>query len=223
MSPRTDRLALCAALLLVPAAQAQQYYGGGPYRQDDRPVSWHVMGGLSQPVGSTNDILQSGWNVGGGVTFHQPGSPLALRLDVDYANNSATRSLIDQGQQSTGLQITGGWADLWSATANAELRVPFAPNFYGYLIGGVGAYYTRISLTEFGYGYVCDPWWGFCYIATGDLVVAEHDVTKFGWNAGAGVAFRLRSGSSLFVEARYNAVQMPQTFQYVPVVIGLRF
>jgi opacity protein-like surface antigen len=222
MSFRTAGFALSTLLWLVPAAQAQEYYGG-PYRQDDRPVSWHVMGGLNQPVGSTDDILQSGWNVGGGVTFHQPRSPLALRLEIDYASNNATHSLIDQGQQVTGLQITGGWADIWSATANVELRMPIAPHVYGYLIGGAGAYYTRISLTQYGYGYVCDPWWNYCYPASGDLIVAEHDDTKFGWNAGAGIAFRLASGSTLFVEARYNAVQMRQTFSYVPVVVGLRF
>lgn len=222
MSLRTTAVALAALLWLLPGGARAQYYGG-PYRQDDRPVSVHLMAGLNQPLGNTSDILQSGWNVGGGVTFHQPGSAVALRLDIDYATNSATRALINQGEQNTGLQITGGWADIWSATANVELRMPFAANVYGYLIGGGGAYYTRISLTQFGYGYVCDPWWGFCYIASGELVVAEHDVTKLGWNAGAGIGFRLRSGSTLFVEARYNQVQMPDKFQYLPVVVGLRF
>ena len=212
---------LVLVLLAAPlAAHAQQYYG---YPPSERPVTFHFMGGLNQPVGDTNDILQSGWNVGGGVTFHQPRSPLALRIDIDYASNNATNALINQGSQSTGLRITGGWADTWSATANLEYRVPFTPGVYGYLVGGGGAYYTRISLTQYGYGYVCDPWWGFCYFASGDFVVAEHDVTKFGWNAGAGVGFRLANGSTLFVEARYNQIQMPQKFEYVPVLVGLRF
>jgi len=218
----SQRLALLGGSVLLLAgalAQAQQYYGAP---SDDRPVTWHVMAGLNQPVGSTDDLLQSGWHIGGGVTFKQPGSPLALRLDLDYASNRAARALIQQGQESTGLQITDGWADIWSGTVNAELRLPFNSYSYAYLIGGGGVYYSRISLTEYGYGYVCD-WWGYCYVASGDFIVAQHDETKFGWNAGAGMGFRLRSGSTLFIEARYNSVDMHQRFEYVPIVIGMRF
>ena len=51
----------------------------------------------------------------------------------------------------------------------------------------------------------------------------EHDVTKFGWNAGAGMSFALRSGMTLFVEARYNEIQTTQKFEYVPITVGLKF
>ena len=54
-------------------------------------------------------------------------------------------------------------------------------------------------------------------------MVAQNDVTKFGWNAGAGVSFRLRGGTVLFVESRYNAVQTSQTFEFVPINIGVKF
>ncbi len=221
MRIRLFSFALLALAGLVPRAHAQYYgYGAAP---DSYPVHWYVMAGYNQPVGDTNQILQGGWTVGGGVAFRQAGSPFALRLELSYADNNATHVLLNQGSQDTGLQITGGWADTWSLTANGEFRVPFGPGVYGYLIGGVGGYYTRISLTSFGYGYVCDPWWGFCYFASGDQVVAQHDVTKFGWNAGAGVSFALRSGMNLFVEARYNQIQMPQKFEYVPITVGVRF
>ena len=42
------------------------------------------------------------------------------------------------------------------------MQFPIAPGINGYVVGGVGAYYTQISLTEYGYGYVCNPWWGYC-------------------------------------------------------------
>jgi opacity protein-like surface antigen len=221
MSRRLYRFALPALPLLlvlcVHSARAQDYY------YVPGPVHGYFMGGLSQPVGNTSNLLQSGWTVGGGVEFRQGNNPLSLRLEANYASNNATRQLIDQGSEQTGLQITGGWADTWSGTANVEFRMPFAPHLEAYLIGGVGVYYNRISLTEYGYGYVCNPWWGYCYFASGNAVVAEHDVTKFGWNAGAGVSFALRNGLSLFVEARYNQITMPQTFGYIPVTVGLRF
>jgi opacity protein-like surface antigen len=220
MSRRLSRIALLTLPVLLLCARsglAQEYY------YVPGPVHWYFMGGLSQPVGNTNSLLQSGWALGGGLEVRQANAPLSLRFEVNYASNNATHQLIDQGAEATGLNITGGWADTWSGTANLEYRVPFAPNLEAYVVGGVGVYYNRISLTEFGYGYVCNPWWGYCYFASGNLVVAEHDVTKFGWNAGLGVSYALRNGLSLFVEARYNQITMPQTFGYVPVTVGLRF
>ena len=220
MTFRARPFTLLALLGLVPAAHAQYYDYGTP---ENRPVQWYVMGGFSQPVGQTNSILQGGYDVGFGVAFRQPGNPLALRLEVNYANNNATHALIDQGQQDTGLQITRGWAETWSLTANGEYRVHLGPGVYGYVMGGVGGYYTQISLTEFGNGYVCNPWWGYCYFASGDLIVAQHDVSKFGWNAGLGVTFRLRGTPTMFVEARYTEIEMPQKFQYIPITFGVRF
>ena len=119
------------------------------------------MGGFNEPAGQTSDILQGGWDVGFGVAFRQPGSPLALRLEMNYAQNNATNQLINQGTAQSGLQINSGWADLFSVTANAELRFPFAQGSYAYIIAGGGGYYTQISLTTQGYGYVCDPWFGY--------------------------------------------------------------
>lgn len=194
------------------------------YAQESSPVRWHVMGGVSQPVGGTNDLLLTGWNVGFGVTVRQPGEALGLRLDFDYGSNNATRNLINQGGASTGLQITGGWADSWSGTANLEAQHLFSNAMYGYLIGGIGFYYNSVQLTEYGYGYVCNPWWGYCYIGSGNVVVATNSSTRFGWNAGGGLAFRLRSGPTLLVEARYTQVQTsPQILKMIPILVGVRF
>jgi opacity protein-like surface antigen len=221
MSLRNTLLAALGLLCLVPVAQAQYYYT--PASPDSRPVQLYVMGGFNEPAGQTSDILQGGWDVGFGVAFRQAGSPLALRLEMNYAQNNATNQLINQGTAQSGLQINSGWADLVSVTANAELRFPFAQGSYAYIIAGGGGYYTQISLTTQGYGYVCDPWFGYCYLASGDVVVSQNDVTKFGWNAGAGMSFALRSGMTLFFEARYNEIQTTQKFEYVPITVGLKF
>jgi opacity protein-like surface antigen len=221
MNFRPRLLALLALLAVIPAAHAQ-YYGtyGAP---EGRPVQFYAMGGFSQPIGYTNSILQGGYDVGFGLALRQPDSPLALRLEINYANNNATHALIDQGSEDTNLQITGGWAETWSFTANGEYRVHMGPGVYGYVVGGIGAYYTQISLTQYGYGYVCDPWWGFCYFASGNVIVAQHDDTKFGFNAGLGIAFRLRGTPQMFVEARYTEIETPQKFQYIPITFGVRF
>ncbi|HTT44041.1 MAG TPA: hypothetical protein VMG33_13290 [Steroidobacteraceae bacterium] len=219
MSPRFRFLAVAVLVCLAPAARAQYYSYGLP---DNNPVRWHIMGGYSQPVGDADSLLQGGWHFGFGVTWHQPESPFALRLDIDYATNNATNHLLDEAS-SAKLQFTGGWADFWTGTLNGEFRIPLTPVATAYLIAGGGAYYTRMSFTELGYGYVCNPWWYYCYPGVGEYVVDSKDVTKFGWNAGAGVFWRLRGGTQLFVEGRYNEVKLNQTISWVPVTIGLRF
>jgi opacity protein-like surface antigen len=220
MSPLSRLLTVLALLCLAPAARAQYYSYDDP---ESRPVHWYIMGGYVQPTGFTSNILQGGYDIGFGVAFRQPSSPVALRLEFNYTNNNATNYLLQQGSSETGLQITGGWGESWSLSANGEYRFPLGPGIYGYAIAGIGGYYTRINLTEYGYGYVCNPWWYYCYFATGEAVVASHEVTKFGWNAGAGLSFRLNRGLTLFVEARYTQVSMPQNLEFIPVNVGLRF
>jgi opacity protein-like surface antigen len=222
MSARYLCLAALGCLCLTPLAHAQHYYYAHPYNSDAYPWHGYVLGGFSQPTGNSNNVLQGGWDVGGGVAFRPSGSPLALRLELNYSSNNATNETLNQSAQTTGLVVTGGWADLWSLTANAELRFPFGRGVYGYLIGGIGAYYAQLNIEGFANGYTCYPWWYSCYYGNG-WVTAYNDVTKFGWNAGAGVSWPLRNGMLLFVEARYNAIQTSQTLAYVPVTIGVRF
>jgi hypothetical protein len=211
-----SRLGLCAlALLLVAAPRA--------YSQEYSPLRWYIMGGANVPLSNTADILQSGYNFGFAVTWREPGRPVGVRFDFNYASNNATRELQNQGSQATGLNITGGWADIWSASVNLEAQHLFSPTTYGYLIGGIGAYYTQVQLTEYGYGYVCNPWWGYCYYGSGNAVVASNSTTRFGWNGGVGMAFRLQ-GPTLFIEARYTRIETsPQPLEFVPITIGLRF
>jgi len=224
MSSRSTVLALAAGLLLAPAAYAQQYYGSsyGAYYDDSYPWHGYVLGGFSQPTGNANNVLQGGWDVGGGALYRPSGSPVALRLELNYSSNNATNQTLSQSAQSTGLVVTGGWADLWSATANAEVRFPFTRGTYGYLVGGVGVYYAQLNIQGFANGYACYPLWYGCYYGNG-WGTAYSDVTKFGWNAGAGMSFALRNGMTLFVEARYNAIQTSQTLEYVPITVGVRF
>lgn len=211
-----QRLALCAfAVLLAVAPRA--------FAQEYSPLRWYMFGGANAPLSNTSDILQTGYDLGFAVTWREPGHPLGVRLDVNYASNNATRALLNEGSAATGLNISGGWADIWSASVNLEAQHLITPTTYGYLIAGIGAYYTQVQLTEYAYGYVCNPWWGYCYNGTGNAVVASNSTTRFGWNGGVGMAFRLR-GPTLFIEARYTRIgTSPQPLEFIPVTIGLRF
>ena len=211
-----SRLALGAFAVLLAAAP-------GAFAQEYSPLRWYLFGGANAPIGNTSDLLQTGWDLGFAVAWREPGHALGVRLDVNYASNNATRALQNAGSIATGLNISGGWGDFWSASLNLEAQHLFTRTTYGYLVGGVGAYYAQLQLTEYGYGYVCNPWWGYCYYGNGNAVVASNSTTRFGWNGGAGMAFRLQ-GSTLFIEARYTRIETsPQPIEFVPINIGLRF
>jgi len=150
------RLALCIFAVLLAAAPRA-------FAQEYSPLRWYLMGGANATVGSTSDLLQTGYNLGVAVVWREPGRPVGIRLDLNYASNNATRALQSLGSAATGLNITGGWSDIWSASVNLEAQHLFSSTTYGYLIGGIGLYYTEVQLTEYGYGYVCNPWWGYCY------------------------------------------------------------
>lgn len=205
----------------TPAAYAQYY----DYSiNKDNPIQWHVYAGMNIPTGSNGDLLNTGWNFGFGVTFRQPGAPFGLRLDVTYTDNNVSAHGLYQAAGATQTDINGGWVNGWAFTADGEFRHHFNDQIYGYVLAGIGAYYTSIQLTEVGVGYICNPWWYYCYLGTGNVVTVSNSSTKFGWNAGLGVGFELHGGASLFAEARYTWVDTSAVkFEYIPLVFGVRF
>ena len=193
------------------------------------PLRWHVSAGLNQPVGQTSNLLRGGgYSVGGGFSLtSQRGSPLSLRFDLNYTDNSATQQLLSDGAQQSGAQVDNGRGNFTSVTANAVYKVPLVRGAHVYGIAGVGVYHSEISLTQtvlYGGGY-CDPYWSYCYrgVGVGDVLVASESTTKFGWNAGLGIEFPLYYGQSWFVEARFNRIETQTPIEYVPITVGYRF
>jgi len=196
-------------------------------RADEPRVHWHVMGGYSEPLGKTSDYLEGGYSFGGGFSVApSASSPVDFRFDLNYSEHNASNRLISAGQQSTNIQIDGGTGQFWSATGNVAYRVPFAYGVHGYAIAGIGAYHTRVELTQavpFYGDYYCDPFSGFCYGGSDNAVVTANSVTKFGWNAGVGVEFLLPYGNSWFIETRYHRIDTSTPIEYLPIEIGYRF
>ena len=194
--------------------------------QDASPIGWQVFGGYSEPVGRTADYFQGGVAVGGGVTYSPPGRPFDFRFEIAYAGHPASNKLIDLGQQTTDIQIDDGSGSFWSASGNVAFYLPFTHGVEGYVIGGIGAYHARIELTQTVLidGYYCDPWADFCDygVTAGDILVASHSTTRFGWNAGFGVQFP-RFDHAWFVEARYTQIETSTPIKYVPIQFGYRF
>jgi opacity protein-like surface antigen len=160
----------------------------------------------------------------------QRGGPLDLRFDLAYAEHNASNRLIASGQQTTNIQVDGGTGSFWSATGNLVYRVPLGRAVRAYALAGVGAYHERIELTQslyisgaYGGAYYCDPFYYYCDGVAPADVVASHDVTKFGWNAGIGIEFPLYYGGAWFIEARYHRIETTHPIEYIPLEIGYRF
>ena len=197
------------------------------HAQETPLVRWHVMGGYSETVGSTRDYLQGGYLVGAGFSITPSRySPLDFRFDVSYSEHQATNYLLDLGQQSASTQVDDGTGSFWSGTGNVVYHVPLAYGVRAYGIAGIGVYHERVELTQFDpYGgyYYCDPFLGYCSSGGADALVSSSGVTKFGWNAGAGVEFALPYGRAWFLEARYHRISTDTPVEYVPIAVGYRF
>ena len=191
------------------------------------PFDWHVNAGGAFTMGAASNYLNTGWTVGGGVTYrHQPQSRFALQLDLGYAAFNASKKLVDLSQQKIQYSIDDGHGDVWSLTLGGRYTLPITPRMNGYGLLGIGGYHESLKLTEQGIygGVVCD-YWGYCYVvaANGAITVASKSLTKLGWDVGLGLEFPLRGRSSWFIESRYHSVVGSKSIEYLPVQIGYRF
>jgi len=190
----------------------------------DAPLTWLMNAGYAAPVGTTSDYLQGGWTIGGGFNVKfAPSSPLSAQFDLSYSDFNATRQLVDLGQSTTPYRVDNGRAEIWALTAALKFTGQFSSAVHGYGLAGIGGYHRYVELTQDAIGGVCDPWWGVCYVGTGQAIVSSRSNTKFGWNAGLGLEFPLRYGGAWFLEARWQYVEGEKATEFVPIQIGYRF
>jgi hypothetical protein len=106
-----------------------------------------------------------------------------------------------------------------------------------YGVGGLGAYYRKITLAFPGGGVVtaCNPWLLICYPAAvpADQIAGERSTAGGGVNIGGGLNFRT-GDAALFVEVRFHYVWSPSRSaqsgqstrvdsEILPVTFGIRF
>jgi hypothetical protein len=168
-----------------------------------------------------NDIVDDGVSINGGATYWPEDWPLGLMLDAGYGNFDIRSGAAQQAGAS------GGDVDLWSVNVNGLLQSGSEGPVGFQVFGGVGAYHISAKLTDPGLyvGPICDPWSWWCYpgIIPGDVVVGELTETEFGWNAGLGITFELKSGSQLFLDTRYHWIKTREATEIVPIVFGYRW
>lgn len=226
--PEVARAASAPCLSSPPSFGKELAAYTGPSSRPKSQIDWYVNGGAAFPMSSSASLLNTGWTLGGGVSYKRsPQSHFSWLLDLSYADFNATYQLIDLGQQKVQYSIDGGTGDVWSLTAKSKYTVQLTSRASGYALLGMGAYKESLKLTESALvGHVVCDWWGYCYtvVTDGDIVVASRSVTKFGWNVGLGLEFPQRNGrSAWFVETGFHSVQGQHSVQYLPLQIGYRF
>ncbi len=211
---------VCLVMLTVAAAIPATAGTSGPVRG-------YVGVGYAQPLGEADNSLEGGWNVSGGMIWRPaPAKPFGLRVDLGYDRWNATQSAINNIAGAGSAIIDGGYASMISLTADAMLQFGQPDHVGGYVGLGIGGYSRYAALTNevLVPGYICDPYWGYCYTAvtTGTQVIKDDTLTKFGLNAAVGVKFPVGPGE-MYVEARYHYIDTTKGTEYLPFVLGYRF
>ena len=160
-------------------------------------MSFGFGGGVVVPTGTLSDGTSTGYTGSALVRLQPPASPVGFQVDAFY-----TRFDLQGGVDGHSRMIGG--------TANAVFAFPGASMARPYLIGGLGLYNGKTTITG------------------GPSLGSQ---TKFGINAGAGFDFGLGK-AKLFAEGRFHAIMKgtvdPTTGNekaayMIPLTVGLRF
>jgi len=161
-------------------------------------MSLGLGGGAAVPTGTMSDGAKTGWSSEVVARVKPVASPVGLQVDGFY-----NRFGLENGIDGNSRMIGG--------TANAVLAFPIAGRAHPYVIGGVGVYNGKTTVTGLG---------------------STDAVTKFGANAGAGLDVGLSKSAAFFAEGRFHAIFKgvtdattleEQTAYMVPVTLGLRW
>lgn len=149
-----------------------------------------VSGGAVAATGTLGDATDLGYHAAAGLNFGGTRVPVGLRFEGGF-NGLGVKNGVDANYR------------ILSATANAVFNLSQTPDS-PYIIGGLGAYNTRLS----GSG------------AFGNSTSRNN----VGINVGGGLRFPL-AGLSTFFEARYHSTlgREGSNLQFIPITFGIMF
>lgn len=205
-------LAVAGLLLAVSNAAAQP---------KGKPWTGHIGIGYTSFQGRASDHVDDSWVLTGGAVYRPPKWPLGLFMDVSYGDHEIDQDVLNL------LDVDDGDIDNFTFAAGAHWTAPTKGSVGFYLKAGISEHFLDADLTNPGIisGIVCPPYWWWCFPVTGvgDVVVESESTWEFGYNAGIGMTFELANRSQLYLEARYNWIDLEQTVEYVPFIFGWRW
>ena len=228
-------LKLFCTVTLIAALSAPAHAGGRP---DGSSRNWfgQIGTGWAFPNGNSGDYLDDDWTFGGGAIYWPSDWAIGIGIDVNYAtfdlSNRAISEINDLINQDPGNdgEITGGDVDNWQIALNGTWSLGPKTDSGLYLTGGISWNSITGRITETGLVYyppICDPWFWWCRpggVGPGTIIVGKQDTDEFGWSVGAGYSFDTRSGGKVFVEARYQQIELGNDkLKYIPLTVGYRW
>jgi hypothetical protein len=178
-----------------------------------------VQGGANFPQNEINSYYETGYGAGAQLGWDPQNSPLGLRVNAMW-NRLNGKDLLNQTVNGVTYEADLPNADLYSAFADAKLRLPFG-RFLGatsglYAVGGGGVTYFR-NYNNFAQTTGAAPQQNVV------RTFNSEDVTRFSLNGGGGLSFGV-GAVSLFVEGRYvRTFTQGRDTDYVPVTLGITF
>jgi len=152
-------------------------------------VQFGLGASLTVPTGNyhsdeNGDGFNVGWQGTALVAFKLSRSPVGVRVDGVYGENGANDQLNSELSAAVGAPTTGKTKLLGG---NVDVTYDFRPSsggLQGYVLTGIGFCNVKFS-------------------AKSGNVTADTSRTKFAWNVGGGIAYRVGGITSLFFELRY--------------------
>jgi hypothetical protein len=174
-------LVIAATVAPLETADAQWVRAG-----DATHAAFLIGGGVTFPAGGIAGRVDPTAGFLLGLEVREGMSPIAFRFDASYAQFDGPH----------------GWASVDAISFGAVALGSQKGKAKGYLLLGIGPYYTTGSALTGGFSAFRSTW-------------------SFGLNGGGGVSYGT-GGVRLFLEGRYHLLfQSGKVWQFIPVTLGL--
>jgi opacity protein-like surface antigen len=187
MTKRTSLFLSLAALATLGSASVAQ-------SQVANPLKFTIFGGAALPVGDSQDVLQTGYSVGGALDMRVPLSPFGIRGELTYS-----------GFDAKGLSGTGVSANLKDLGVNANVV------------------YWITSPTPLKPYLAAGPSWSHQTGTVSGSISGSDSENAWGFNVGGGLQFALGTlGTRL--DLRYRRLSKNgDSFSVIPITFGVTF
>jgi hypothetical protein len=194
-------------------------FGTFAFAQETARMTGGVGFGFTTSVGSTSANLDNtGWNAAGGIGVNA--TPyFGVMADVGFNYLAANKAAL------TSLGADNGNVGLLTAMLDPVVHVMPHHRVDVYFTGGGGVIHQGevINAPYLTTSPVSNPFFGV-YSANQALAAYTHNVTKPGYDVGAGVAFGSVWHAKMFAEARYyHMFSTGSHTDFIPVTFGFRW
>lgn len=165
--------------------------------------NFSVGGGPTVPGKHTGQRFDTGYNFTAGVGIH-PWRAVGVMAEFGFFQNGINSSRLSR------IGVPGRESRIYSLTLNPMIHLVPKGRFDAYVVGGGGYYRRTVELTSpssaITTGFDCYYGFFFPLEVPTTTVLGSRTQNKMGYNAGLGVAVRMKEDgrATLFAESRYH-------------------